>query len=92
MKHTKKPVPIEAPQSLINKLKSYAKENLTDDERTTLNSVFGVFNYSMVHKDEVFKEQPEFLKVVTNAFEYMEKSVEIPANTTTETRETTPHI
>ncbi len=92
MKHTKKPLPMEAPQSLVNKLKSYAKEHLTDDERTTLNAVFGVFNYSMVHKEEALKEQPGFLKVVTNAFEHMGKSFDISANTTIETGETTKHV
>ena len=85
MKSTKKPLPIDAPQSFIEKLKTYSKEQLTDDERAILNSIFGVYRYSITHREEVFKDQPEFLKVVTNAVAYMEKSIDVAANTTSET-------
>jgi hypothetical protein len=85
MKRTKKPLSIKAPQSLITKLKSYSEEQLTDDERAMLNSIFGVYHYSINHKEEVFKDQPEFLKVVTNALAHMEKSIDPVANTTIKT-------
>lgn len=67
MKNNNKPLPIETPQSLINKLKSYSKESLTDDERAILNTVFGVFNYTMKNRNEVFKGEPEFLNEISNA-------------------------
>lgn len=80
MKSTKKPLPMEAPQSLIDKLKLYAKEHLTDNERTDLNTVFSVFSYAMKYKEDAFKEQPDFLKTIMNSVAHMEKS-----NITTET-------
>lgn len=75
MKSTKKPLSIEAPQSLIQKLKSYSDEHLTDSERASLNTVFGVFNYTMKHRETAFKEQPEFLEVITKAVANTENSL-----------------
>lgn len=57
----------DIPESLLKKLNYFAKENLAKDELAVLNTVFGVYRYSMENRCTVFKDHPEFQADISRA-------------------------
>jgi hypothetical protein len=52
-----------------------------------LNTVFGVFNYTIENREKIFKEQPEFLKDISNTVKDVKKPpimITLPICPTTE--------
>ncbi len=55
-------IDIQVPIELMRKLNEFAKKQLSSDETLILNTVFGVYNFAIDHRCDVFEQDPALLR------------------------------